>query len=390
MNSSLRSRLDAVLAADPQSAMRRARQEFAEIAGENCRSFVLVGAGALGMRVLKGLRSAGIEPLALADNNPKLWNTQVEGLTVLSLPDAVRRYDGSAVFVATVYNPSAILDQLRRLQASRVVSHALLSWHFADALLPHCDLDLPRSLAGSAEEIRQVFNLWEDDESREEFVSQIEWRFSLDSERQPPHRPPRETYFPGDLLRRISDEALLDCGAFSGDTLPGFFEFCGDDFERFVGLEPDPGNFARLEAAIRELPPSRRSRCKALPFAVGARNEKVRFDSAGSVSSLVSSTGGTEVDCVRLDDLASQFSPTYIKMDIEGGEPDAIAGAANTLRERAPVLAVCLYHAPEHLWTLPAAVAAIQPGYRFFLRRYAEDCWELVLYAIPPERLAAR
>jgi hypothetical protein len=29
------------------------------------------------------------------------------------------------------------------------------------------------------------------------------------------------------------------------------------------------------------------------------------------------------------------------------------------------------------------------PDYRIFLRRYAEECWETVYYAIPPERVAS-
>jgi hypothetical protein len=93
------------------------------------------------------------------------------------------------------------------------------------------------------------------------------------------------------------------------------------------------------------------------------------------------------IDCRRLDTLLTDADPTFIKMDIEGAEPDAIAGATATIRRSKPLLAVCAYHKCEHLWTLPALLKAALPEYRASLRRYAEECWEMVYYAVPPERV---
>jgi hypothetical protein len=73
-------------------------------------------------------------------------------------------------------------------------------------------------------------------------------------------------------------------------------------------------------------------------------------------------------------------------MDIEGAEPEALTGAAATMRRSRPILAVCAYHVSEHLWTLPRLIADAVPDYRISLRRYAEECWEMVYYAVPPER----
>jgi hypothetical protein len=40
----------------------------------------------------------------------------------------------------------------------------------------------------------------------------------------------------------------------------------------------------------------------------------------------------------------------------------------------------------DHLWKLPLAVDALVDDYRYELRRYERDNWEVVLYAIPAER----
>lgn len=54
----------------------------------------------------------------------------------------------------------------------------------------------------------------------------------------------------------------------------------------------------------------------------------------------------------------------FIKMDIEGAEPNALRGAAETLRRFRPRLALATYHASDHPVTIPALVRELIPGYR--------------------------
>jgi hypothetical protein len=79
--------------------------------------------------------------------------------------------------------------------------------------------------------------------------------------------------------------------------------------------------------------------------------------------------------------------PTFIKMDIEGAEPRALAGACETIRKHAPFLAICVYHELEHLWQIPLAIKAIREDYQIFLRRHAADHWETVCYGRPIQRI---
>ena len=74
-------------------------------------------------------------------------------------------------------------------------------------------------------------------------------------------------------------------------------------------------------------------------------------------------------------------------MDIEGAEIDAIEGGIRVIRKESPVLAVCAYHAQDHLWNIPIAIHRINPQYALFLRPHMTECWDTVCYAIPPERM---
>ena len=54
----------------------------------------------------------------------------------------------------------------------------------------------------------------------------------------------------------------------------------------------------------------------------------------------------------------------FIKMDIEGAEPEALAGASRTLRESHPALAVAAYHRPGDHRRILGIVTQIDPRYR--------------------------
>jgi len=63
----------------------------------------------------------------------------------------------------------------------------------------------------------------------------------------------------------------------------------------------------------------------------------------------------------------------FIKIDVEGYEAHVIRGAATTIGEHSPVLAVSAYHKPNDRKDLPRLVRSIDPGYRVRLCRNAED-----------------
>ncbi len=55
----------------------------------------------------------------------------------------------------------------------------------------------------------------------------------------------------------------------------------------------------------------------------------------------------------------------FIKMDIEGAEQKAIAGAAGTIQRFHPRMALCIYHLADDKIAIPRMVRALVPGYSF-------------------------
>ena len=88
----------------------------------------------------------------------------------------------------------------------------------------------------------------------------------------------------------------------------------------------------------------------------------------------------TYIDVVRIDNLIKE-NITYIKMDIEGAELNAIKGAERIIKENKPTLAICVYHKNEDLLNIASAIKALVPEYKLYLRHHNVSGTETVLYA---------
>ena len=74
----------------------------------------------------------------------------------------------------------------------------------------------------------------------------------------------------------------------------------------------------------------------------------------------------------------------FIKMDIEGGEVEALHGAEATLKKFGPTLAICVYHRPHDLPDIAAIMRQARPDYSLYLSHKSPNWNETVLFARVP------
>jgi FkbM family methyltransferase len=385
----LKHELDNLLAEGLESAYARESAAFDRAVAPFGRRLVLSGAGNLGRKVVKALRAQDIEPLAFVDKNLALWGTSVEGVKVLSQEEGARRFGESATFCVTIWRGEGTDTMAERckplvdLGCVNVIDFGSMFWKFADALLPHYSLDLPHKVLAAASQVRAAFDLWHDDASRAEYVAQVRWRLHLDFDNLP--LPVKGSiYFPADLFSISDDEVFVDCGAYDGDTIRDFLVYSGKRFRRIYAFEADQRNFDKLKRFLATLPTTLRERIEPIGKALSDRAGVLRFSATGTAAASVSADG-VDVASVALDGELADI-PSYIKMDIEGSEPAALRGAKDTIGRHAPILSVCVYHAQDHLWSVPLQIAASHPGYKMFLRPHLRESWDLVCYAVPTSR----
>jgi FkbM family methyltransferase len=387
-----RKQLEELLKESVPSATHRERCAFDELASPVNGSLVLFGAGGLGLKTLNGLTRAGIKPLAFADNKPSLWGTHLGNLPVLSPEEAAHQYAESAAFVVTIWRAGGghrlehTRRQLQGLGCTKVISFATLFWKFSDIFLPYYALGLPHLLLAQSGSITRAYGLLADHDSRKEYLAQIRWRLRLDFDGLPSPAGHRQ-YFADDLFDLRDDEVFVDCGAYDGDSLREFFGQKRAFKGRYIAIEPDPVNLNSLKECVSALEADNCDRVSIFPVAVGRRSGTVSFEGTGLPSSSACSGGSYKVRMLPLDEILQGLDPTFIKMDIEGAEMDALAGARRLIGKSRPILAISAYHRPDHLWRIPLLIGSISKEYSIFMRPHNEEGWDLVCYAVPRERL---
>jgi FkbM family methyltransferase len=385
--------LEGLLSESPEAALTRERGAFDRLSGR--RPIVLMGAGGLGRRTLAGLRRHGVEPLAFADNAVGRQGMIVDGVRVLSPTEAAHEFGPRAAFVVTIWGANSphrfahSREQLRQLGCEVVCPFPLLFWKYAEGLLPFYLQDLPSRLIEERADVGRALDLWEDDRSRAEYVAQVRLRLHADFDGLS-HPVEHPQYFPDDLFVWSAGEWIVDGGAYDGDSVRMISQKYGERFGHILAIEPDPANFAKLQSVVAELPPAARAKVDCRQNALASKPGTLHLDATGTAASVTHaapSVGTIAVSAKTIDALVNGSTPTFIKLDIEGFEVDALEGARKTIERHAPVLAICVYHRQNHLWKIPLLLHQWRPEYAFFLRPHNEEGWDLVCYGVPRRRL---
>lgn len=106
------------------------------------------------------------------------------------------------------------------------------------------------------------------------------------------------------------------------------------------------------------------------------------FSDERNANSSIDANGNIIVQTTTIDEISDNKPISFIKMDIEGAELEALKGAAQTIQRNKPKLAICVYHKPEDILDIPGYILELNADYRLYLRHYSYTPTETVLYAI--------
>ena len=84
-----------------------------------------------------------------------------------------------------------------------------------------------------------------------------------------------------------------------------------------------------------------------------------------------------------IDEIVKDQEVTFIKMDIEGEEQNAILGAEKTVLKDKPKMIVSAYHKTDDFITLPETVFKIRDDYKLYLRHFKSlPAWDTNFYFV--------
>jgi FkbM family methyltransferase len=385
----LAERLEALLNESLDEVRERQASTLEQLVGGLDRPFALFGASHLGRKALQVLQAMERPPCAFMDNNPALWGTYIDSVPVYSPAQLAECWQGELpAVICTIWSGhihdamASRLAPLRALGFERIALFGHLAWRYPEHFLPHYCMDLPEHVLPQADAIRQAFALLADETSRQLYVDHVDWRLHLDHDLLPVSSP-LQIYFDRRFTTERADEVVFDLGAFNGDTLEGYLA-TGRGYRAYHCFEPVARNFSALQACLEQ---HDRAGLYAHQLALGDCNAQVLVEAANGPSSRVG-MGDEQVRMTTLDDLSAQgTTPTFIKIDIEGFEPQCLAGGQRLIAQQQPVVAVSVYHEQDHLWRILLQLHGYHDRYRYSLCAHVSDGWDLVLYAVPEGRV---
>lgn len=235
----------------------------------------------------------------------------------------------------------------------------------------------------SLDDITEVYNSLADQKSRTTFLNIItrlclsyQFHFYYETEDFP-------QYF-SDNFKYSKDEVFLDAGVCDGQNIIEFIDIA-KEYQKIYGIEADTENFLKCKRNLLHVP-----NLKLLNNALHSCSEKLSFFSSLKTgkkgNAHVQPGGDISVDGIAGDEF--DIKPTFIKMDIEGSEKDAIYGLKNTIQETAPKLAICIYHFQTDFWEIPLLIKKLNPRYSLKIRNHEKmnNLLESVCYAYIGER----
>lgn len=350
---------------------------------------LIYGAGSSGIAFLYDLRKIGIEPLYFVDSDEKKINTECEGLKIIAPGDIFsktgedfliivcintdgKRYCKSFEEALRIGGHHAVYDKLKSFGCKNIIDYTYFRRcheFFADEKYnaPSCsDVYL---MEEHEQEISDVYDFMMDSLSKEVFEKIVRFRL-LDDSIEVPTMSQEKQYFEYGFYEKRQDEVFVDCGAFNGISLNTFLQENNHTFDFYYGMEPDKANFEKLREYVANMPEDIRKKMYITPKAAWKDHNGIKFYSLCGPGSFVADIGKETAETVTIDEMLDGKRVTYIKMNIEGSEKEALRGAEKSIKQYKPRLAIAGYHRTDDLWKIPLMIKRYREDYKIYLRSY--------------------
>ena len=188
-------------------------------------------------------------------------------------------------------------------------------------------------------------------------------------------------YFEPNIIEFKEDEVFVDAGVLDLETSARFAKLCKDNNVNFkiYAFEPDRISYEKCKDVLSN---TSFPNLKLYNLGLWHENTTLYFSEQGNGSSrIMQQEMPVSAKVVSLDSCITD-KVTYIKMDIEGAELNALKGSREIIKKYKPRLAVSVYHKKEDLIEIPLYIKELVPEYKLYIRHYSNAAIETVLYAV--------
>lgn len=329
---------------------------------------VLYGMGNGADMIIGILDEIGVEVKDIFASDEFVRGHYFHGFKVMKYSEICEKYDDFVVLMTFAVHDEKTMNYVRQMSRE----HTVLSPTVPVAGKGLFTLDYIKE---NEEKFDEAYSMLADEKSRSDFLDvlnfkvsgKLEYLFRCQSEKE-------ELY--STVFRLREDEIIADLGAYDGDTIREFLSVTGGKYRKIYAVEPDSGNFKKL---IKKT--SGMADIELINKGAGSKTETLFFRKKSGRNSGIGEDG-IPVPFDSLDNIV-RGEVTFIKMDIEGNELEALDGAKNIIAKYKPKLYICAYHRNEDAFSIPFKIRSICPDYSIYYRHHPYiPAWESNFYCV--------
>ena len=342
------------------------------------KPLIFFGAAYAGQLAYDMFENIGIKPDYFCDNSTLKHGTVFLGVPVISFSEFCEMYMDSYVFISA---PDYLEDISCMLRENNIEIIEEMTW-LRDIMGFYGIKGLFQQVVNkNKESFDIIFEALSDDLSKKVFCDFISYRNTGNPKDLIPLQSSSTQYFDKEIIKLSDHEIFVDGGAYIGDTVEDFLNITRSKFHKIYSFEPDVSNHEIFIGKFRGA-----DNITLMPYGLWSKNDILKFKkyelNPGGNRITDSNDSNIEVPVTSIDDSLKGEAITFIKMDIEGAELEALKGSRATIQKYKPKLAICVYHKPMDILDIPRYIKELVPEYKLYLRHYSNSYTETVLYAV--------
>lgn len=342
-----------------------------ELLQATTKPIVLYGMGNAADKIIDWCEEHGVRVQGVFASDEFVRGQVFRGFTVEKYADLKARLgEELLVVLAFASERPEVLAKFRELAAEQEVVAPHLSLFGEDELVSTA------WLAKYEAQLADVYARLADDASRQVFActlnyklsGKIKYLFACETERLADLR---------ELVRPTQEEVYLDLGAYNGDTIKELGELTDYRWRAVVAVEPDRRNYRKLESYAGELR-ERGLAVETVEAGIWDEETVLSFSDSGGRQSTFCNASKRETKVTTIDAVSDGRAVSYVKMDVEGAEVQALRGGEQTISTYRPKMFIAAYHYDVDIFRLPLLVWQLCPEYKIYLRKHPYiPAWEL-------------
>ncbi|MGE4589577.1 MAG: FkbM family methyltransferase [Acidaminococcaceae bacterium] len=337
------------------------------------KPIVLYGMGNGADKILDWCEDNGVKVAAIFASDDFVRGQIFRGYKICKYADVVSQYQDFLLVIAFASESPAVLEYFFALAEKHETIVPHLPLFAGDEIVDFSWLEKYQA------ELMEVYQKLADEKSREVFAGALNYKLSgkisylkdITTQRQDDCK---------EIFVFDSNETYVDLGAYDGDTIKEFLAYTDSAYQEIIALEPDNKNFKKLQRYVEE---TGLERITLVNKGVWSEEGILGFTASGGRQSSLQSEGKVEVLVDSVDHIMQGRQVTYMKLDVEGAEFEALNGARETIGMWTPKLFVAAYHHDNDLWCLPLLLWCLNKNYKIYLRKHPYvPVWELNFLAV--------